>query len=628
MGRVLLWLFFWPILIVGRLWSRGLWGKALAEIRIFRWWPFSVFAVLIIASMIWLSTDVQDAFARDSFAVQLSSKGAQSDESAATRTPRPVATAGAGRETSAYAKRRAPVRESPGRFGAELRRTAGGERLEIVAILKGGDWYLLADGGWLHSRHVSDAGSYPAVTVTPTPTRTPRATATPTVAPSSTPADIGSVAPQCDVEIVQEGRGEPEYVDVEGYILGDRPDDAYDALPSTPWYASLLVQTGPELWEPGDDVIVAGTSVVVLEQYLKHERFGRYSGRLMVQSTVDEQTYIIDPDNFTPADYRHCPPHMAVGYGPFIALVDEDIRPIDQDGAWAEWGESREVYCDGRPGIGEASSVEDGVECFVYKQYRNGFGGVQHFFPSSALEIIYPTDGSSTDIEIGDQSMTPTSTPAAEAVDSETSQDGEESIESASSGPYANRGANLREGPGTDFAIVGGVAENDSLDLAGRNATGDWYQLSSGAWIAAFLVENAADNLPVVEDASPAAPAPAATSTTEEPTVAAVAAGNLDARLTILVNRGSEEILGIVNQGTAPLDIGGWVLYGSKGDDRCVIPGGTVIDPGATYQVATGDSVPVEPGMKCGDKPIWNNSGETIFLQTPDGEISVESRRV
>ena len=64
--------------------------------------------------------------------------------------------------------------------------------------------------------------------------------------------------------------------------------------------------------------------------------------------------------------------------------------------------------------------------------------------------------------------------------------------------------ANLRQGPSTEFPIVGGAVEGQEILLVGRNADGSWYQLQSGAWIFAQLVENAPPDLPVVE--APAAP--------------------------------------------------------------------------------------------------------------------------
>ncbi|MCS6825902.1 MAG: helix-turn-helix domain-containing protein [Caldilinea sp.] len=62
--------------------------------------------------------------------------------------------------------------------------------------------------------------------------------------------------------------------------------------------------------------------------------------------------------------------------------------------------------------------------------------------------------------------------------------------------------ANLRQGPSTEFPIVGGAVEGQEILLVGRNADGSWYRLENGAWIFAQLVENAPPNLPVVEAAA------------------------------------------------------------------------------------------------------------------------------
>ena len=64
-------------------------------------------------------------------------------------------------------------------------------------------------------------------------------------------------------------------------------------------------------------------------------------------------------------------------------------------------------------------------------------------------------------------------------------------------GPVANTGANLRAGPGTNYAIVGKVSAGQTLDLVATNQAGDWYKLASGPWIAKFLVDNAPADLPV-----------------------------------------------------------------------------------------------------------------------------------
>jgi uncharacterized protein YraI len=63
----------------------------------------------------------------------------------------------------------------------------------------------------------------------------------------------------------------------------------------------------------------------------------------------------------------------------------------------------------------------------------------------------------------------------------------------------ANAVSNLREGPGTEYAIVGSANAGDALDIVGQNADGTWFVLANGTWVAAFLVDNAPTGLPVVE---------------------------------------------------------------------------------------------------------------------------------
>lgn len=51
-----------------------------------------------------------------------------------------------------------------------------------------------------------------------------------------------------------------------------------------------------------------------------------------------------------------------------------------------------------------------------------------------------------------------------------------------------NSSANVRSGPGTTFEIVGGKSAGDAVIVRGCNAPCDWYQLSTGEWVAEFLV--------------------------------------------------------------------------------------------------------------------------------------------
>lgn len=56
-----------------------------------------------------------------------------------------------------------------------------------------------------------------------------------------------------------------------------------------------------------------------------------------------------------------------------------------------------------------------------------------------------------------------------------------------------NRPANLRSGPGTAFPVVRRVTTGDPITLAACNPGCTWYQLASGEWIAAFLVNGVAN---------------------------------------------------------------------------------------------------------------------------------------
>jgi hypothetical protein len=75
----------------------------------------------------------------------------------------------------------------------------------------------------------------------------------------------------------------------------------------------------------------------------------------------------------------------------------------------------------------------------------------------------------------------------------------------------ANRNANIRSGPGADYASIGYVRTNQLLELIGQNGNGSWYQLQGGAWIAAWLVDGAPSDLPRTDGTTPTEPAVAPT---------------------------------------------------------------------------------------------------------------------
>ncbi|MEZ4713689.1 MAG: lamin tail domain-containing protein [Caldilineaceae bacterium] len=203
--------------------------------------------------------------------------------------------------------------------------------------------------------------------------------------------------------------------------------------------------------------------------------------------------------------------------------------------------------------------------------------------------------------------------------------------------PAANRNANLRGGPGTDYAIVGNVQDGQPLVISARTGSGDWYQLDSGAWIAAFLVDHA----PIVEVAQsiPLLPTPTSAPTNPSPPVtqppapppAALAENAGTARIIIegvyydgqVPRVESDEYAIIANVGDASANLGGWLLNaGDRGQDF-IFPG-IELAPGQRVRVYTNEYHPESGGFSFGSgKAIWNNKGDCgILLDSSRVEMS------
>ena len=61
---------------------------------------------------------------------------------------------------------------------------------------------------------------------------------------------------------------------------------------------------------------------------------------------------------------------------------------------------------------------------------------------------------------------------------------------------------NLRDGPGTNFAIVGVVSPGQQYQVIGRTEAADWYQLANGKWVYGEILDSAEKKgIPVVTPA-------------------------------------------------------------------------------------------------------------------------------
>lgn len=203
---------------------------------------------------------------------------------------------------------------------------------------------------------------------------------------------------------------------------------------------------------------------------------------------------------------------------------------------------------------------------------------------------------------------------------------------SAPSGPFANTNANLRSGPGTNYAIAGNVQQGEALRITGRNQAGDWYRLAGESWLAAVLVTDAPalPDLPIVD--SPAIPPtatalpaqPLATSVPTEPVAPSGAAKvviqfvNYDGQVYRVE---SDEYAVIANTGTAAINIGGWRLNAGDNGQDFHFPA-VEIAPGQSVRVYTNEVHPETGGFSFGKgQAIWNNKGDCGYLFDNSGVV-------
>ncbi|MCB0186373.1 MAG: lamin tail domain-containing protein [Caldilineaceae bacterium] len=201
-------------------------------------------------------------------------------------------------------------------------------------------------------------------------------------------------------------------------------------------------------------------------------------------------------------------------------------------------------------------------------------------------------------------------------------------------GPTANRSANLRRGPGTTYAVAGSTQSGQALYIIGRNPAGDWYQLDSGAWIAAFLVDGAPVAVAVVE--APALPTPLPPTATPVPAPPAsppqptAPSGVAKVVIQYIYYDGqvsrveSDEYAEIANVGNAAVNIGGWRLNAGDPGQDFRFPS-VDLAPGQSVRVYTNQVHPESGGFSFGSgKAIWNNKGDCGVLFDAGGQVVSE----
>lgn len=193
------------------------------------------------------------------------------------------------------------------------------------------------------------------------------------------------------------GRNEPDYINVIGYAALsatqsrniEKTDEFQDeSLWSVPTY-----EQDKQFWTVSG-ALAHKTEVVVREQILEHEGYGTYSGYLLVERTDDGTQHYINVSNFITKPYWTYQDNMraAALTGDFVAEYRQvsDYYPVDSGGSKLEIPDGTVVLVTGITGTSSKfNSAETEIEAIVWKEWKNGYGGVKCHFNSSDLIILY-----------------------------------------------------------------------------------------------------------------------------------------------------------------------------------------------------------------------------------------------
>lgn len=222
------------------------------------------------------------------------------------------------------------------------------------------------------------------------------------------PATVESEEPEVDVEEVgirneslegrgraDDGREEPQYVGLIGYvaIFSDyelkQTDESLNGAWTVPTY-----EKDKQFWnEIG--LIEHKTEVLVKEQELEHDGWGRYSGYLLVERLDNQEQLYINVSHFVTKPYWTYEDKVeAVLVGEYIAEYKQvsNYYPVDKSGDKVELDDGMKVLVIEKTDLYGDNGPDDDtnqVEAVVFKEWKYGYGGVAVFFNVDDLTIIY-----------------------------------------------------------------------------------------------------------------------------------------------------------------------------------------------------------------------------------------------
>ena len=190
------------------------------------------------------------------------------------------------------------------------------------------------------------------------------------------------------------GRSEPQYVGIIGYAVnyGKSYYDQEEYL-SGNWTVPVYEKDKQFYNEIG--TIAHKTEVLVLNQELEHEGYGRYSGYLTVEDTATQEQYIISVYSFITKPYwTYTDLLEAVSVGHFIAEFNQvsDYYPVNKSNEKVELEDGTIIHVIGKTGTYGKNGPDDDtnqIEAIVFKEWKYGYGGVSVFFNVADLTLIY-----------------------------------------------------------------------------------------------------------------------------------------------------------------------------------------------------------------------------------------------
>ena len=127
---------------------------------------------------------------------------------------------------------------------------------------------------------------------------------------------------------------------------------------------------------------------------MTHKGYGFYTGYLLVEKRDDKSSYYVDVKNFITKPYwtyqNDLKAAAATGY--FVAKYKQvsDYYPVTRGGEKVKIPDKTIVLVTGLAGT---SSYYDrnttSIEAVVWKKWRYGYGGVECYFNSADLTIVY-----------------------------------------------------------------------------------------------------------------------------------------------------------------------------------------------------------------------------------------------